>query len=767
MMVRSWFLTFVIVLLALLIAYYDYFLIGLFLFSAFIIHWLMSKEAAIDLLVLSIIALVALLYFNFIFTPFPKNLPSYDEYQLSGYVANYPSYNGQRGNFILKVENQSFLKQKVQVFSNFDPGLSKGDKVELKGKLTPPTSPGNPGEFDYKTYLAREKIYYIVNLDKPENLMVLEPNTNILFKLSNSYRQKLEILANETMGEEAAGILLGMLIGKIDGIDQNEYEDYQKTGIVHVFSVSGLHVGFLLIFCYGVITLLNLSSRIKFYVSLVVLFIYGTLVGWPVTVIRASLMGALGLLALYVKREKNLLDSLGLAGLLIIIIDPYAPFKIGFQLSFVATWGLVYLYPLIKTSLSIKNRIIDYILIPVCAQIPTIPFIAYHFNLFSAISVISNIVLGYILGVIVILGFAAMTVLFFSKTLFTIIAIPISALIELVQGINSWLVSLPLAYVHVATPSLLTIMLYFIGLALIICFLNRRVNQIMAIAGLGLIVIFMVVIILPASFYNKGKLEVVVMDVGQGDSILVKSPQGRFILIDGGGSDFTDVGKRKVLAYLNHRGIRNLFLAINTHPDTDHLRGLETVLSEVAVENIGIPYTLRDVENYRYLKTIAQQQKSNLIPLAKGQTLNIEPNFTIEVLHPEASNYNLSNYNDESIVLLAKYYQFSMLLTGDIEKVGLERMLVNHNHKLPQVTVLKIPHHGSRNSLVPELYQKTSPKYGIISAGRNNSFGHPHEEILEQLSKEGAIPLRTDQGGLIHIESDGKHLQVKRPMQVD
>lgn len=763
-MVRSWFLTFIIVLLSLLIAYYEYFLIGLLLFSGGIAYLLFNKKARSDLLVLSVIALTALLYYNLVFGPFPRDITGYEQYQLSGYVVNYPSYDGKRGSFILKTEEPHPLRAKVQVFCNFDPGLNKGDKVQIKGKLTPPGPPGNPGEFDYRTYLARENIYYILNLDKEENLRILQPNSNILYKFSNSYRQRLEIVANEAMGEDGAGILLGMLIGKIDGINEDEYEDYQKTGIVHVFSVSGLHVGFLLIFCHGLITLLNLSSRAKFYTSLTALFIYGTLVGWPVTVIRASIMGALGVLALYVRRDRNLLDSLGLAGLLIILIDPYAPFKIGFQLSFAATWGLVYIYPLIKNSLAIKNKIMDYLLIPVCAQIPIIPFIAYHFNLFSLISVISNIVLGYVLGLIVILGFAAMTLLLFSHTLFTVIAIPTTALIDLVRTINNWLVDLPLAYIHVATPSLLTIILYFTGLALLILYLNKKVNPHGAIAGIGLIIVFITIILLPASFYNKGQLEVVVIDVGQGDSILLKSPQGKFILIDGGGSDFTDVGKRKVLAYLKHRGIRNLYLAINTHPDTDHLRGLERVLREVEVNNIGIPYTLRDSEKYQQLKAIAREQDAKVIPLARGQILNIEPDFTFEVFHPDTKNNGTGTDNDESVVLLAKYRNFSILLTGDIEKDGLRRMLNDNN--LTPVTVLKVPHHGSRNSLVPELYNQTRPLYALVSAGRNNSFGHPHEEILAELKKYGTIVFRTDQGGLIYIESDGTHMQIKRPMKM-
>ncbi|HZK43854.1 MAG TPA: DNA internalization-related competence protein ComEC/Rec2 [Syntrophomonadaceae bacterium] len=764
-MVRSWFLNFLIVLSALLLAYYDFFLIALFLFAGLIIYLILTSKLSLEFLILLIIFLLSELFFNLSFVSLPSSLPSYDNYELSGHVVNYPTFDGVRGSFILQTDNEDKLKEKVQVFVNFDTSLNKGDLLQIKGKLTPPVSPGNPGEFDYKAHLHREGINYILNVKKPQDIRLIASNTNVLYQLSSKYRHNIETSTIKYMGSDDASILLGMLLGKKENIDQNQYEEFQRTGIVHVFAVSGLHVGFLLLFFHGILSLIGVSSRNKFYVSIVVLLAYGTLVGWPISVQRASLMAGLGLFALYVRGEKNLLNSLGLAGLIIIFLDPYAPFKIAFQLSFAATWGLVYLYPIIKNSLPFENKAIDYILIPLCAQIPTVPLIAYHFNLFTPISIITNVLLGYIIGLIVILGFTAIVVLIFSSLLFSFITIPIGALINLVLFSNHLLVNIPGAYMRVATPSMIVIMIYYIGLALIIYQLVKGWNRKIFITGVLLIAMHLIIISLPASLFNKGKVEIVMIDVGQGDSILLKSPQGKFILIDGGGSDFTDVGKRKVLAYLYHRGIRNLFLVINSHPDTDHLRGLETVVSEISTRNIIIPYPLKDVEDYEKLKSIAQEKQVPISALHRGHFLNVEADFSFQVLTPPPEYNPKNNYNDHSLVLLAKHHDFSILLTGDIEEAGIEEMLLNS--EIPNVTILKVPHHGSKSSLVTDFYEKAKPRYALISAGKNNNFGHPHFQVIEYLNDKGIISLQTNQSGLIYIETDGSKIQIKKPMLVE
>ncbi|HZJ84698.1 MAG TPA: DNA internalization-related competence protein ComEC/Rec2, partial [Syntrophomonadaceae bacterium] len=634
--------------------------------------------------------------------------------------------------------------------------------IELSGKLTPPLAPGNPGEFDYPSYLAKENIFYILNLKEATDIKLLKQNTNIVYNLTSAYRHKIVSLSEEALGYDTASILLGMLLGKKENMDEKQYRDFQKTGIVHVFAVSGLHVGFLLLFCHGITSLLALSSRNRFYFSLIILLAYGTVVGWPISVIRASIMAGLSIFALYVSRERSLLDCLGLAGIIIIFLDPHAPFKVAFQLSFVATWGLIYLYPLIKNSLAIENKFLAYLLIPLAAQLPTIPFIAYHFNLLTPISILTNVLLTYIIGIVVIAGFILITFMIFLPALFTFFIMPIGALINFVLLINDSLVNLPWAYIYVATPHILLIGIYFLALALFIYYLKDITRNSYLIAALLLITVFILVICLPANLFNRGKLEVVALDVGQGDSILLKSPQGKFILVDGGGSDFTDVGQRKVLAYLHHRGIRDLYLAVNTHPDTDHLLGLETVVNDISVKHIGIPATLKDEDKYQELKDIASSKNIPLTTLHKGQILKIEPGFNLEVIYPALDNELKTVDNDQSVVLLGKYKSFSILLTGDIEKKGIEKMVSEYD--LPMVTVLKIPHHGSKGSLVAKLYEETKPKYGIISAGKNNNFGHPHQDVLHQLDDIGAISLRTDLGGLIQIITDGENLSIKRPM---
>lgn len=760
-MIRRWFLIFLIVLTALLLAYYNFQILGIILFSAALIYLLLNPRF-FNFLPFAFVFLLSLLFFNHSFVSFPQNLPVYDSFKLTGYVANYPTYDGKRASFIITTREESKLIKKVQVFADFDLAIDKGDYIELTGKLIPPPAPGNPGEFDYPSYLAKENIYYILNLKAAADIKLLEHNRNMVYNLTSAYRHKIISLSEEALGYDTASILLGMLLGKKENMDEKQYRDFQKTGIVHVFAVSGLHVGFLLLFCHGITSLLALSPRNRFYFSLIILLAYGTVVGWPISVIRASIMAGLSIFALYVNRDRSLLDCLGLAGIIIIILDPYAPFKVAFQLSFVATWGLIYLYPLIKNSLAIENKFWAYFLIPLAAQVPTIPFVAYHFNLFTPISILTNVLLTYIIGIIVIAGFVLISFMIFFPALFTFFIMPIGALINFVLLINDNLVNLPWAYIYVATPHIFLIGIYFLGLALLIYYLQDITRNSYLIAALFLITVFILVICLPANLFNRGKLEVVALDVGQGDSILLKSPQGKFILVDGGGSDFTDVGQRKVLAYLHHRGIRNLYLAVNTHPDTDHLLGLETVVNDMAVKHIGIPSTLKDEDKYQKLKNIASRKGISLTPLYKGQILKIEPGFNLEVVYPAIDNELKTVDNDQSVVLFGRYKHFTILLTGDIEKKGIEKMLSEYD--LPEVTLLKIPHHGSKGSLVEDLYKKTKPQYGIISAGQNNNFGHPHQGVLVQLDDIGATTLRTDLGGLIQIITDGESLSIRRPM---
>ncbi|MGE5390925.1 MAG: ComEC/Rec2 family competence protein [Deltaproteobacteria bacterium] len=239
----------------------------------------------------------------------------------------------------------------------------------------------------------------------------------------------------------------------------------------------------------------------------------------------------------------------------------------------------------------------------------------------------------------------------------------------------------------------------------------------------------------------------------QGDCILIKTAQGKFILVDGGGSEFTDIAHRKLLPYLHHRGIREIWLMINTHPDTDHLQGLEAVIQEIRVRQVAIPDSMAVSDRYDGIKEMAAKQNIPIYRLYAGDDLSIEKGLSARVLYPD-HNDNDRSTNNQSLVFYLRYGSFSTLLTGDIQAQGMHTLITEG--ELEPVTVVKVPHHGSKGSLLPAFYNETRPNWAVISVGANNRFGHPHPLVLEELARRNIKIFRTDQNGAITVKTDGQ-----------
>jgi competence protein ComEC len=231
------------------------------------------------------------------------------------------------------------------------------------------------------------------------------------------------------------------------------------------------------------------------------------------------------------------------------------------------------------------------------------------------------------------------------------------------------------------------------------------------------------------------------------------------MLLDGGGSAMYDVGTNTVLPYLHRRGIRSLSMLLNSHPDDDHLQGLESVAEEMPIQLIAIPQSLTNSEEYNSLKQTAVRKKITLQGLSTGQEIRIEEGLKITVLHPGGETYLQNNNNNQSLVLRISYGDFSILLTGDIEKEAMQSLLAEG--ALNNTTIVKVPHHGSKGSLLPEFYQELQARYAVISVGNNNLFGHPNPATLAMLEEANLRTLRTDQNGAIIILSDGQSMQIK------
>jgi competence protein ComEC len=760
-MVPFWFLIFIFFAIAIVLANFRLWVIVIVLSSALILLGTCSRKYTREAFTSVIVLLAGILYYSIVTLPAPESLPIFTQAEIEGIVINYPRYDGQKTDFIVTTENKNGYLHRIRVYCSFSTSLQKGDEVILRGSLKPPARPGNPGEFDYQKYLEQNGIYYILSVREEKDLQIKAPAYGMQ-ALMNSYRCRSQELIKEVLPADDAAIMLGMLLGIIEGINSDEYSDYQKTGIVHIFSVSGLHVGFLLVLCAWICSLLELSKKVRIVSGITLLIVYASLVGWPVPVIRSVIMGSMGLIAYYSGRENQLINSLGLAGIFILIINPLSLLQISFQLSFAAAWGLVFLFPLLKQKLNYNNHWGDLLLVPICAQLAVLPLTAYHFNLFSPLSLLANIPVTYLGAGTVILGFLTITSGVLVPGLSILLLCPAGLFINLIQLVNQIVVEVPGAYLRVATPGLVMVAIYYAGLLLTICAISSKLKKeqakVLMALGTVMVLFFCIVLCLPGNVYNRGKLELVFIDVGQGDSILIKTPQGKFILVDGGGSDFTDIGSRKVLPFLYHRGVRELFLAINTHPDTDHLLGIEKVLNELPVKYILLPDSLDESEKYQNLKKVAQKQQVAIIPASAGNQVDTGENIELKILHPQ-TGYKSDDANNQSLVLYIRYGNFSALLTGDIDTQVMQELI--DNYQLGPISVLKVPHHGSKSSLLSTFYDETRARWAVISVGANNLFGHPHSSIIKALKERSINILRTDQEGAIMFSSDGKTVKVK------
>jgi competence protein ComEC len=749
-----WFAAFICVALAAIIAYFRawWYVLPIILILLLLSFLKPSRHYPLGWVAL---LLAAIIFYYPTMEPPAKTLPEIKNTSVVGTVASIPRVDEERTRFVLTTDQGNRYHRQYQVVCQFSLPIKKGDKLWLTGSLEPPHQGGNPGEFDYRKYLYHQGVYYLLSVKKADDITKIEPAGGWQGMI-NSYRDRMLQGTKEYMTSQESAVLRGMLLGDIDDIDPQLYDEFQNTGIVHLFSVSGLHIGFLLLLSSWLTSLLGARRSYRLIAGIVLLLVYGTLISWPIPVIRASIMGGMGLLAYYSGRPQQMLNSLGIAGLLIIVVDPHALFTISFQLSFLATWGLIYLFPLLRQRIPYSGLAVDALLVPFCAQVAITPAIAYYFNLISPVSILANLLVTYLSGLVVMLGFVALVFVMLAP-LAGICLFAAGLLIEMILLATHFCNALPGGVLWVATPGVLAIGTYYAGLFLLVSWpvahpYYRSAGRL----GIVLILIFLTAVFWPPSWRDRGTMEAVFLDVGQGDALLIKSPQGRFIMVDGGGSQFYKVGEMKVIPYLRHRGINKLDLVINTHPDSDHLLGLTEVMEEIKVERFAYPQALRDAPDYSSIFRLALQKSIPLWGLQAGQVLQVEPGFSLEVLHPSLEPTEIMDTNHLSLVLRCRYHRNSILLTGDLDKQAMQEMAGN----AIKCDLLKVPHHGSRTSLLEEFYENCDPRAAVISVG-NNQFGHPHPEVVDELHGQGIKIYRTDHHGAIRCTSDGNDLKIE------
>ena len=685
---------------------------------------------------------------------------------LKGLIDEEPKVKGERISFVLKAETLNNKKvrgkARVSIRNKGQLDLKYGDRIKLKGVVSKFEDNSNPGLSSYAEYLEKQGIRASFSCFKAPPQIVSRGHGNILKRISFAVRQRLIKIPPKILPHPYSDLISSIIFGSKTAPPPLEMkETYRRSGTIHLLVASGLHLSILIGCIMGISRFFNLPVKFAALSATIIGLIYVVIAGMATSILRAFIMSEITLLALFLEREKDALTSLALAAFLLLIFNPQSLFEIGFQLSFAATFSLLFVAPVFEDFL--KERMPRYILVPISISLApfllTMPIIAYNFSQVSLVAVLANALIISWVGFVVILGFASII----SGAIFFSLGFVFSgALFFMLKALNSivyTLGGLRFACVYVKPPSLPLVFGYYLGLAGGIYLMKNRATFKFDKNKLTIIVLALIsIFVWHSATSGMGELpgrilEITVIDVGQGDSILIETPSGKKVLIDGG-EEYA--GKNIVIPFLRRKGINKLNMVILTHPHSDHVGGLPEVLKKVRVDSVldsGLPHTSGYYKNFL---SLIEKNRIKYKVVRLGSTLDFRDGVKANILGPsepllEGTN---SDLNNNSIVMRLVYGKFSMLLTGDSEREG-EKRLMERGAYL-QSNILKAGHHGSNTSSSKEFLEEVRPEVVIISVGAHNDFGHPGKYTLERLSNINAKILRTDKDGAVIIKTNGR-----------
>lgn len=642
--------------------------------------------------------------------------------------------------------------------------IKVGNKVYLKATIIKPRNQRNPFEFDYEKYLNEKGIYFVASVYNKDYLRIVDNSVSTLPNFIFEIRKYIDNKLRELYNNSTYHLLRGLILADRSEIDNQVYEDFINVGVIHVLAVSGLHVGYVVIIFLFLFSRFNLFLRITLTILGLIFFMILTGTGAPV--VRASLMTSIILLLPLFGRTTNGLNSLFVAAFILLLINPRDLFNPSFQLSFSAILSLIIIVPIINKKLyNLKvNKFIKYIFLFIgttfAAQIGTLPFIIAYFSKLSLISILANIFVIPLTGIILGLGIISIVLSFISTQIATYYA----SLNELTSFIILYLInklgSLNFSSLNVKPFSLYDGILFYLLIGLLfslIKYFNHSFKKL----------VFVVLIVSTFFIYEKiddkellkeNYLSILTIDVGQGDAFLVKFPNNQTALIDAGNADINfDNGKKIVLPLMNKLGINKIDYAFVSHTDADHFMGFLSLIKNAKIKKIYKPYLTKDeVKDIKFENFI----NSKNIELHHYQKKKLQiGNAVVYILNNDMINNISKTINDKSGVIKIVYGKNSILFTGDLG-IKMEKEYITQYSSFLKSDILKIGHHGSKTSTSENFIKSVSPKFALISVGIANKFKHPNKEVINRLKENKIKILRTDYSGAILINSDGKNLSL-------
>lgn len=647
-----------------------------------------------------------------------------------------------------------------------------GSLVLVEGKFRPFAHARNPGEFDaadyYRVAGQQGRLMRAACLAEGEDCSAFRET---LYRC----KEYLSLLIDACYPEKEASVMGAMLLGEKAMLDEEIKSLYQRNGIIHILAISGLHLSILGMGFHKILHRMHVPKLVNIILSVALMYCYGIMTGMGISIVRAFVMFGLKLCADLCGRTYDLLTAMTTAALLILVEQPLYLTQSGFLFSFGAVCGIGFLprvsaqFPTLSGGFPLADRFLKAVFTGGWISFSTLPVYLCFYYEFPPYSVLLNLIVIPCMGALFLSGIVVMGAAACLLPLGRLAAVPGVWILTFYEKCATFVLRLPGQRWVTGRPENWQTAAYLALLAAAV-FLAGKTEK--GKKGPFWCAVFGAVFLL--GFQMPQRFEITMMDIGQGDCFYLADGQGGHYLIDGGSSDQKEVETYQIAPFLKYRGVSRLNAVFVTHSDADHISGIKGLMEdygETGIE-IGCLY-LPDLaemsrdESYLELAALARSRDIPVGLLHEGDRL-ANGKLMLTCLHPTKSYVNL-DANAGSTVLYLTYENFSALFTGDLEGEGerfvterLARMRDAYGAEFPrQVTLLKTAHHGSKNSTGEAFLDLVNPQIALISAGRDNSYGHPHQETLKRLASQGCRVYQTPESGAVTVRVKGGSVRVE------
>ena len=605
--------------------------------------------------------------------------------------------------------------------NNFINNYNLGDRILLSGSFSVPNNNTIPNLFNYKKYLKSKGIYIVMNCD---SFYKLSNNKNIIYMVKN-------IINKHINSYKSKAYLSTFIMGDKSMLDGDIYERYQNNGVSHLLAISGMHISILSGFILMLLKKININNNISYFIVILFLFIYMMIIGITPSVLRCILL----FLFIYLNKKYNLNISLIkiflLVLFLVLLINPFYIYNTSFLYSFIVSFYLV----LFKNKFNNDNYFYNLFLVSFISFCVSLPVTFYYFYEINFLSIIMNLIFVPIISLVV---FPIALITFFIPFLDNILLV----LINIIEFLSFLFSKITFFNFIFGRPNYIFIIFYYLFITIFL-YTNRKKY-------------FVLILILLFVLYNRNyffsNTFILTIDVGQGDSILIHN-RNKNILIDTGGKvnykNNSSIALKKNIPLFKSFGIRNIDYLILSHGDYDHMGEAINLVNNFKVEKVIFNCgEFNDLEK----NLIKLLDKKTIQYYSCIKELNVDKN---KLFFLQTKEYD--NENDNSNVIYTELDGYKFMLMGDASITTEKEIISKYN--LPDIDVLKVGHHGSKTSSSKEFLDEINPKYFVISVGKNNRYGHPNKEVLDNLNDSKVY--RTDQDGSITFKIKNRKLEIE------